>query len=116
MKFNQLKSNMRLCLGAVALLCPFFVNALAMNSALNDPYLWLEDVQGEKALAWVRDRNAVSTAQLQAEARLTSLFRTTYMLSYKNLGGVGELPLAAGGQRRLLTNFGIDWTGVWSTK
>ena len=57
-----------------------------------------------------------ATAQLQAEARLTSLFRTTYMLSYKNLGGVGELPLAAGGQRRLLTNFGIDWTGVWSTK
>ena len=67
MKFNQLKSNMRLCLGAVALLCPFFVNAQAMNSAPNDPYLWLEDVQGEKALAWVRDRNAVSTAQLQAQ-------------------------------------------------
>ena len=57
-----------------------------------------------------------ATAQIQAEARLTSLFRTTYMLSYKGLGGVGELPLAAGGQRRLLTNFGIDWTGVWSTK
>ena len=57
-----------------------------------------------------------ATAQLQAEARLTSLFRTTYMLSYKDLGGVGVLPLAAGGQRRLLTNFGIDWTGVWSTK
>ncbi len=57
-----------------------------------------------------------ATAQLQAEARLTSLWRTSYMLSYKNLGGVGELPLAAGGQRRLVTNFGIDWTGVWSTK
>ena len=57
-----------------------------------------------------------ATAQIQAEARLTSLWRTSYMLSYKNLGGVGELPLAAGGQRRLVTNFGIDWTGVWSTK
>jgi hypothetical protein len=26
------------------------------------------------------------------------------------------LGLAAGGPRRLVTNFGIDWTGVWSTK
>lgn len=67
MKFNQLKSNMRLCLGAVVLLCPFFVNAQNMNSAPNDPYLWLEDVQGEKALTWVRERNAISTAQLQAQ-------------------------------------------------
>jgi len=26
------------------------------------------------------------------------------------------LGLVAGGPRRLVTNFGIDWTGVWSTK
>jgi prolyl oligopeptidase len=26
-----------------------------------DPYLWLEDVEGEKALAWVTARNAEST-------------------------------------------------------
>jgi prolyl oligopeptidase len=31
-----------------------------------DPYLWLEDVQGEKALAWVRERNAESEGLLQA--------------------------------------------------
>ena len=29
-----------------------------------DPYLWLEDVTGEKALAWVKERNAESTAEL----------------------------------------------------
>ncbi|SES48596.1 prolyl oligopeptidase family serine peptidase [Actinokineospora terrae] len=29
-----------------------------------DPYLWLEDVTGEKALDWVRDRNAETTAVL----------------------------------------------------
>jgi prolyl oligopeptidase len=29
-----------------------------------DPYLWLEDVSGEKALAWVKERNAESTAEL----------------------------------------------------
>ena len=32
-----------------------------------DPYLWLEDVQGERALDWVRQRNAESEALLQAQ-------------------------------------------------
>ena len=31
-----------------------------------DPYLWLEDVQGERALAWARERNAHSQSTLQA--------------------------------------------------
>ncbi len=31
-----------------------------------DPYLWLEEVQGERALAWVRERNHSSEAQLRA--------------------------------------------------
>lgn len=31
-----------------------------------DPYLWLEEVQGERALAWVRERNAISERELQA--------------------------------------------------
>lgn len=31
-----------------------------------DPFLWLEDVQGERALAWVRERNAHSEGLLQA--------------------------------------------------
>ncbi len=30
-----------------------------------DPYQWLEDVHGEKQLAWVKDQNAVSRAALQ---------------------------------------------------
>src|ERR1700752_3706527 len=32
-----------------------------------DPYLWLEDVHGAKALKWVRAQNAKSTAVLQAD-------------------------------------------------
>ncbi|MBC7683323.1 MAG: S9 family peptidase, partial [Ferruginibacter sp.] len=31
-----------------------------------DPYLWLEDVQGDRALAWARDRNAQSQVLLEA--------------------------------------------------
>jgi prolyl oligopeptidase len=32
----------------------------------HDPYLWLEDVTGEKALNWVRSQNAVSQKELES--------------------------------------------------
>src|SRR5207245_1759794 len=38
-----------------------------------DPYQWLEDVTGEKALAWVKARNAVSTAELAKSAEFAAL-------------------------------------------
>lgn len=31
-----------------------------------DPYLWLEDVTGEKSLTWVRQQNAISTNELES--------------------------------------------------
>lgn len=34
--------------------------------AADDPYRWLEDVQGDRALAWVRERNAQAERELQA--------------------------------------------------
>ncbi len=41
--------------------------SLALSAQLGegtDPHLWLEEVTGEKALTWVKERNAVSTAEL----------------------------------------------------
>ncbi len=35
-------------------------------TAIDDPFLWLEEVQGEKALNWVRERNAQSQKELTA--------------------------------------------------
>ncbi|WP_425503836.1 prolyl oligopeptidase family serine peptidase [Actomonas aquatica] len=50
-------------------------------SATEDPNLWLEDVGGDEALNWVRERNAVSLAELQGtpgyaelEARLRAIY------------------------------------------
>jgi prolyl oligopeptidase len=34
-----------------------------------DPYLWLEEVEGERALAWARAQNQRSLAELQADPR-----------------------------------------------
>jgi len=34
-----------------------------------DPYIWLEEVEGERALNWVREQNAVTLNELQADPR-----------------------------------------------
>jgi prolyl oligopeptidase len=41
----------------------------------DDPYLWLEDVSGEKPLAWVRERNAESMAALTSGTGFPALER-----------------------------------------
>ena len=44
---------------AAAALC-----TIAPALAQDDPYLWLEEIEGERALDWVRDENARSLNQL----------------------------------------------------
>ncbi|MCY2985639.1 MAG: prolyl oligopeptidase family serine peptidase [Planctomycetota bacterium] len=38
-----------------------------------DPYLWLEDVTGEKAIEWVKARNAKSQSKLEADPQFNAL-------------------------------------------
>ena len=56
-----------------------FVLAICMSSAgaasTADPYLWLEEVTGERALAWVRARNAEAEKELAADQRYEPLRR-----------------------------------------
>ncbi|HEX3988875.1 MAG TPA: prolyl oligopeptidase family serine peptidase [Verrucomicrobiae bacterium] len=44
-----------------------------MSTTNDDPYLWLENVSGDNALAWVRERNAVSTAKLESSPGFSAL-------------------------------------------
>ncbi|WP_433204677.1 prolyl oligopeptidase family serine peptidase [Dactylosporangium sp. CS-047395] len=39
-----------------------------------DDFLWLEDVLGDRALDWVRERNAATTAELTGGERFTELY------------------------------------------
>src|SRR5690242_12757841 len=39
------------------------------QTASDDPYIWLEDVSSPKAMAWVKEHNAKSTAVLEADPR-----------------------------------------------
>ena len=58
----------RLCawLAGAFILTPAMSQTMSQTPPAQDPYLWLEDVQGERALQWVRERNADSEGQLQA--------------------------------------------------
>jgi prolyl oligopeptidase len=50
----------------------------------NDAFAWLEDVQGEKALAWAREHNAKSTAVLEARPEYKPIYdRTLQILDSK---------------------------------
>ncbi len=52
----------------------FFAAALsAPAQQAGDPYLWLEDVTGDKALAWVKAQNADSTAALTKSEAFAAL-------------------------------------------
>jgi prolyl oligopeptidase len=39
----------------------------------SDPFLWLEDVTGEKAMAWVKERNAESVPELESRPEFKEL-------------------------------------------
>ena len=47
--------------------------AAAASAAPADPNLWLEDILGEKAISWVKARNAQSEGELGGDARFEPL-------------------------------------------
>jgi prolyl oligopeptidase len=59
---NRRKALALLCMLAAALTS----QSVAETPSDDDPYLWLEEVHGERALAWVRERNAQSRKELEA--------------------------------------------------
>ncbi len=49
----------------------------AAAQSSDDPFRWLEDVEGEKALDWARQHNAKTTAVLEARAEYKPIFART---------------------------------------
>ena len=62
-----------LLIGLVA--APRLVNAQASRTdTVADPYRWLEDVSGDRALAWVRAENAKTVAVLEKDPRYVGIY------------------------------------------
>jgi prolyl oligopeptidase len=59
-----------------------------------DPYLWLEEVEGERALTWVREQNARSLPTLENDPRFPQLLADATALANSRdrlpLGGIFE--------------------------
>ncbi|ANP44673.1 prolyl oligopeptidase family serine peptidase [Candidatus Viadribacter manganicus] len=49
------------------------VTASSPTMTGEDPYLWLEDIEGDRALSWVREQNARSLPQLENDPRFGQL-------------------------------------------
>jgi prolyl oligopeptidase len=72
------------------ILCSILLATLSVGAAADDddPYLWLEDVHGERALNWVRDRNAETFEAL----RDTPVFDELYAEAYAIMTSDARLP------------------------
>ena len=49
------------------------IASISQVQAPADPYLWLEEVTGDKALAWVRERNAETESVIKSQPGFSSL-------------------------------------------
>ncbi len=59
--------------------------AVLARAAEEDPFAWLEDVSGERALAWVHEHNARSTQMLEARPEFKPIYdRTLEILDSKD--------------------------------
>lgn len=90
------------------------LNLSAFTDTVSEELIW--SAKAEPNLAKRTKLYQQATAQMQAEARMTNIAYQKYVLAYRsNVKGVGELGLTQGGARKLMTNFGIDFTGVWKS-
>jgi prolyl oligopeptidase len=55
---------------------------------MNDPYIWLEDVHGDKPLAWVKEQNGKSLGHLKADPA----YQTNYDFILKVLDAKDRIP------------------------
>ena len=60
---------------AVAAAMMMSANATDHNDTDDDPYLWLENIEGEEALNWVRAQNDRSLEALQSDPRFDDLYQ-----------------------------------------
>ncbi len=73
----------RFALLAFALLsAPYSVAAQTVRAdSVADPYRWLEDANGDRAMAWVRTENAKTTAVLEKDPRFAGLYRSALSMA-----------------------------------
>lgn len=95
-----------LCALALALSTP--VIAQAESAVADDPYLWLEEIEGEKPLAWVKERNDRSLGVLQGDARYADLHAKAVAI----VNATDRIPTPGFNRDGTVDNFWQDKTNV----
>ena len=72
--------------------------------------------QASQTPVGAKAKYAEGTAYLQTNGFMGNVTHTYYSIfTTKKLAGIGKLQLVKGKTQRVVTNFGIDWTGVYKT-
>ncbi len=106
---------MRLAAFAAAALAALVLGSCSTMTNLfgsdDDPYLWLEEIEGERALAWVREQNQQSLATLEGDPRFAGLHADALAIANSR----DRLPLGSVREGQIY-NFWQDEThvrGIW---
>ena len=103
--------------GLMRLWFVLIVTALALGTAAvsaddpSDPYLWLEEVEGEKALAWAAEQNEISTGAIEAVPEFEAI-REEFVAIYNNRDKIPTVSIRG----RYLYNYWQDGDhvrGIW---
>ncbi len=84
------------------------------TSEATDPYLWLEEVEGERAMAWVNEQNTRSLGTLQSDPRYEGLHQTALDLVQAR----DRIPTPGFNRDGSVDNFWQDAShvrGIWRT-
>jgi prolyl oligopeptidase len=99
----------------LALVASFWsVTAQAQTPTTDDPFTWMHEIEGARALDWARAENAKSLPRLQGDPRYPGL----YAEALKIATATDRLPNVAFGGPGMLRNFWQDPThvrGIWRT-
>ncbi len=95
----------------ISLIVPLLILASGAFALTDDPYVWLEDVHGEKPLAWVKAENAKALGPLKADPR----YQKNYQSVLEVLDATDRIP-TGGLSHGFVYNFWQDAAnpkGVW---
>ena len=84
------------------------------SSEATDPYIWLEDIEGERAMAWVEQHNAQSLGVLRGDPRFETLHRQALEIVQSR----DRIPSPGFNREGTIDNFWQDAEhvrGVWRT-
>jgi len=87
------------------------VATFAAAADIEDPFMWLEEVEGERALAWVKEQNAKTTAAFEARPEYKQIYDRTLAI----LDSAERIPFPSL-YGRIVYNFWQDeknQRGVW---